>query len=490
MKTQQMKLVKSLLFTNISKYWLFFPAFLLMAVYLKTTGPMNNISGDAADIWTSIKSFPTGTIVPSYVLYKGFGSVYPYVWLYQLSQYFGLNEFVFVKLFHCALFAYVSAIGFPYIAERLLQIKPKTWRKALLILVMFWFWKSNLAFSQVMVDLPSLTYFILLVNSALKISEPNRNRTIFRYLYTGLLVGLNTCLSGQYSAAAICVLLYILISSIPQSAELNRKSALRAGISLAILSIGVLGVRWYNSYFENTITNSLRDAGAWIPTGATWLKIGFMRLLGLYTNMIPDNRGLSIIKNLYGSEYDSTYQLMVGGSMPMTIGQYFHLVFQYPADFLTRFSNRLFISLSPDGGNQSVSHLFTAYTLLYVTLVSCKKRCITIKQLFSAEILLILAFISSLAAVIVLSVEMRYAMQIQGLIFTIALLDDTMWNGFSKFGKWIYRSWERKSIKGSELVRFPYIFVLYIVFCVFCFAHMASLYELLGVSPYFVLFHQ
>jgi len=484
-KTLNMKSAKSLLFAAFCKYWLFFPAFLLMAVYLKTTGPMNNFSGDAANIWTCIKSFPTGTIVPSYVLYKGFGSVYPYVWLYQLSQYFGLSEFVFVKLFHCLLFAYVSAIGFPYIAERLLQIKPKAWRKALLILVMFWLWKSNLAFSQVMVDLPSLAYFILLVNSALKISEPDVGWKPVRYIYTGLLLGINICLSGQYSIAAMLVLLYIIIKTIPYRILCDNVKRWGALLCLAALLLCMASVKEYNNYFEKTVTNPLRNQGAWIPTDETWLSVGFLGRAGVMRwgggLTIPDNRGLSVLQDYYGSEYEAIHARSIGAGYPISISEYFNIATHYPVDFASRYANRFFVAVTPDGGSLQVTRLFIIYSLVFAAVASIWYRCKTVKEFFASEILIVLSFAFSLSAVVILAVEARYAMQIQGLIFTAAILDDSIFASIKKY----FQKTKTVSL-GSKTI--PYMFLMYILFISLCFMHMATIYESLGVDATAVLF--
>jgi len=489
LENNRFEIVKKNVIAGFCKYWLFFTAFILMAVYLKQSGPMNNVSGDAASIWETIKSIPSGNIVPSYVLYKGFASVYPYVWFYQLSGFFGVGEFFFVKLFHSALFAYVSAIGFPYIAERLLHIKTPKWRSAIFILLVFWLWEPNCAFSQLMVDLPSLTYFILLVNSTLKIADCDNKKTFLRYVYTGLLIGLNTCLSGQYSAAAVCVFIYIIIKMFPKNVFSKKSQIVRTILLVFLVIAGIIVMRSCNHYFEVTVTDSLRAAGAWIPKGEVWLSIGFMRLLGLYNTMIPDYRGLSIVKDLYKDQYELVYQSMIGGSFPLTIGQYFNLVFQYPIDFLMRYINRFFLALSPDGGSLNVLRLFPAYTSLYLVFISVKTRCKTIKQFFSPEILLILGFICSLAAVILLSVEQRYAMQIQGLIFVVAISDDTLWHGLNKFKSWICQCFKEKSIRSLSQKPFPYVFCFYLLFILFCFAHIASMYELLGINANYVLFH-
>ena len=62
--------------------------------------------GDVTDIWETITSFYSGNIYPSYVLYKGILSVYPYVWFYELSKIFvvgsekTLNLLVIIHTFY------------------------------------------------------------------------------------------------------------------------------------------------------------------------------------------------------------------------------------------------------------------------------------------------------------------------------------------------------------------------------------------------------
>jgi hypothetical protein len=470
----------------LRKNWLFFFAFAGMAVYLKITGPMNNVSADAADIWKTIKSFYSGDIVPSYVLYKGFAAVYPYVWLYQLSLLFGVGEFFFIKLFHCLLFAYVSTIGFPYLIEKLLHIKPKIWRKALLVLLLFWFWKSNHAFDQLMVDLPSLAYFIMLVNSALKISLLNGKRSYGRYIYTGLLLGLNLCISGQYTAAALCIILYIIIKTIPFKVLKEKSQRWSALICVIVMLISVALVQAGNKQFEESVTNPLRKEGAWIPSGQDWLEYGFTRLLGVQRSWpgptIPDYRGLSIAKDLYGDQYEEMYKRMVAGGVSLNIGQYFTLVSKYPIDFLIRYGNRLFIALSPDGGRLSFTQLFLAYTLLFTALIIFKNHCKTAKHFFSANILIILSFILAIAASIILNIEMRFVMQIQGLIYAAALLDDSLWNGLKAFWETVKQCFVKKTLQSLANKPLPYLFALYVVFMFFCLMHISSQYEMLGVS--------
>ena len=68
---------------RIGTVLLFVISFWFVLYQLVQRGTMIDISGDAADIWKSIKTFGTDDLYPSYVLYKGFDSVFPYVSFYR-----------------------------------------------------------------------------------------------------------------------------------------------------------------------------------------------------------------------------------------------------------------------------------------------------------------------------------------------------------------------------------------------------------------------
>lgn len=485
--------VKEQVLNIFKKHWLFLIAFALMAVYLKMSGPMNNWSGDAASIWTTIKSYHSDNVVSSYVLYKGFASVYPYVWFYDLSLWLGVGEFFFVKLYHCFLFAYIATIGFPYLMSKLLKIQPKTWRKCILLVILFVLWQPNQAFTQIMVDLPSLAYFLLAINSALKISDSKGKKRFGRYLYTGLLIGLNTCISGQYSVASLCVILFILIKTVPLHVLKEKAKRIGALACIIVMFFSMGAVRLCNTQFEKNVVDPLRAQGEWIPTGDTWLKIGFTRLLGVQRSglgtQLPDNRGLAIVSDVYGEEnYEQIHQDMVDGKVPLTMGEYFKLAAKYPMDFVTRYANRVFLALSPDGGALHFIPLFIAYSALFLAFLSIMKRCKSVKQFFSPNLLIILSFVFAIAALVVLNIEIRCLMQLQGLVLAAAILDDTLWDGLKGFGAQVRECWRKKSLRILGDKKFPYAFFIYCIFMVFCFMHIASIYEITGIDPSIVLF--
>ena len=476
--------LKEYILNLLRKYWLFFVAFIGMAIYLKIHGSMTDYSGDATSIWETIKSFYSGNIVPSYVLYKGFASVYPYVWLYQLSQIFNVGEFFFVKLFHCFLFAYIATVGFPYLVENMLNIKLKIWRKALLTMVFFWLWLPSHALFQIMVDLPSLAYFILLVNSALKIGNGELRLPIIRYIYTGLLLGINISISGQYTPAALCILLYIIIKTVAVKKIGEKNSHWKKINIITIMLICMVLVKGYNIYFEKTVTDVLRNMGGWIPTSDTWFKLALIGNLDDLRRFVGPNlsdyRGLAIINDFYGEQARNILDSIDSGMAQITLGQYIQLFWKYPIDFITRYANRLFLAVSPDGGYLSISRLFASYTMLFIALASFGKRLKTIKKFFSAKLLIILSFVLSLCAMMITAIEYRYTMQIQGLIFSVALLDNKLWDGLKAFLQSIKQCLKAHFLRNLGQKQFPYLFLIYLLFMLFCFTHIATLYETLG----------
>ena len=168
--------------------------------------------GDAADIWKSITTFHTGDLYPSYVLYKGFASVYPYVWFYQLAKLLNINEFFFVMCYHSLLFSYIVVIGVPVLVETLTEYKPKLWQKVLLFIVLHWFWGRYYVLTQLMVDLPSCAFFLMDIHCAVLIGQTVKWKRNVMIVLSGILCGLIANISGQYSISSICILIFIFSS--------------------------------------------------------------------------------------------------------------------------------------------------------------------------------------------------------------------------------------------------------------------------------------
>lgn len=470
----------------------FLLAFTIMAIYLNAFDSMVAISGDAASIWQTIKSYYTGKIVPSYVMYKGFLSVFPYVWLYQLSLFFHAGEFFFVKFYHCVLFAYIAAIGFPCLVSKLLHKNVEIWKRVVIILLLFFLWKSNYAFSQIMVDLPSLACFLLLVNSAVRLGEKGLQANKIYFIYTGLLFGLNLCFSGQYTLATICVFIYVLIKLFP--IRMLRDKAMRLTMILAFfcLIIGIVPPKAYNVYFEKTVVQPFRDAGEWLPTAKQWAESAFARTMFFEKSgsevVVPDHRGAAILKDYYGDQYEKMLTFLQGGGGSYTFSEYLNISIKHPVDSISRWCNRLFLSLSLDDGRRSISSLFIAYSALFTILLIIKRRCKSIKDFFSPTLFLILAFICATLPLCAIQIELRYAMALQGLIIVTAVFDDIIWDGFKSFWNCIKKGIAKRSWSVISNKQFPYVFALYCICLVMCFIHYAAIYENISSNPAQILF--
>src|SRR6185369_929415 len=101
------------------------------------------------------------------------------------------------------------------------------------------------------------------------------------------------------------------------------------------------------------------------------------------------------------------------------------LVLKYPIDFMLRWLNRLFLGISVDNNELNFVYLFVSYTLLYLSFLTVRNKCKTLKEILDSRIFLILALILPSLIPCLIHVEMRYFMSIQILIAGTALLSDT-----------------------------------------------------------------
>ena len=488
MKTKSFKQV---FFNYATKFGPFLLAFFVLVLHLDNSGPLVGISGDATDIWKTIISFNSADIYPSYVLYKGFLSVYPYLWLYHLSLAVGLSEFYLIKIFHCVLFAYISAVGIPNAVKHILGLeKVKIWRICILILLLFWVWVPNLTFTQMMIDLPGLAYFLLMINAAFFVTKEGKISPVVRYLLTGLAIGLNLCLSGQYTPSAILIIIFIMVHTIKKNRNsLDRSNAVSTLERIGLLGVMLLGaaiVKGYDIYFEKSIVDTLRANGAALNTNSEWVKIsvfGFIGILRRYFGYkILDYRGIAILNDYYSEGAEAIISQGWNNQMAHPYRDYFNLIFRYPVDFIVRFADRMFVAVSPDGGYMSIRRLFVSFSALYLGVGNWKKRIKTIKDFFSPGILIILAFLVTQLGVMIYGVETRYAMQLQGLLLGLALLDDTIWLGFKKVFLTIKECWKEKSLRPIGKKNFSGKIVGYIFFLIFCFALIAALYDTMNAD--------
>lgn len=458
-------------------------AFVLMVWLLHSNYSMGvGRGGDVTDIWKTITSFYSGNIQPSYVLYKGFLSVYPYVWFYEFSKFFGLNSWFFIKLFHCFLFSYVSAVGFPYIVSKLLKIEIKLWRRILVIFLMFILWKPNCALQDMMIDLWSLALFILAVNVSLKLSE-NKIKTFTCFpFFAGLVLGTASLGSGQYSLPVIILIVFILVNLFSKEniKNVSKKSVLI--ISVITMFIGIMIPRACDIHFEKTVVDPMRENGANIGSSKGWLDIGLGQAKRRYNLFweptIPNHRSLSIIKQDKEDDYESFAQNGIYSKQEV-----FNLICKHPVDFFTSWCNGFLLTVSMHGEHRSVLCLFISYTALFLALYAIFKRCKKLKDIFSSKLLIIVSFLSVIIAPCINHLELRHVIAFQGLILSVAFLDNIIWDGIKNFLLWIKNLFSKNDFINLKNTNVPYPFIIYVLFVIMCFTNYAALTENVGVDP-------
>lgn len=461
--------------------FLFLAAFLYLLIKLFTLGSMITMSGDAADIWQTITSFYAEEIYPSYVLYKGFAAVYPYVWLYQLALALNLNEFFFVMVYHGLLFAYITVIGVPALVKELTGYETRIWQKAALVILFYWYWSRYYALSQIMVDLPSCAFFLLSMQCAAVISRSSGYKCYGLILATGLLCGLCANISGQYSVAALFVMVYAAVQlwTIRPSSE-RKKNLSRFLVSFVLLFGAMSSVKLLNQQFYASVIQPMTDAGHSIAPAEFWMHRGLVYFLDigrqLYGPNLYDDRGHQIIMGLYGvDEGTHLRELAAMGGYGWRIPDYFRAFFQYPIDFIMLYLNRLMIMISDDCGNSSLRSLLPGYTMIYLTILTALKRVSCLRDIFHAKTLLVLACFASVLPTVVMVVEMRFTLSLQAMLFGVALAGPII-PQIATFVSGGVRRMLQGEKSGTLLdAGIPWAFLGWIVFCAVCLAYFGAI---------------
>ena len=441
----------------------FMVAFIMIGLYLFPKETMTFASSDAAEIWKTIMTYETEDVYGTYVLYKGLSAVYPYLWFYKLSLLLGLNEWFFVKIYHCVLFSYVTTIGFPKMIELLTKQKVKTYRKLILMILCFYFWEYTYALSNLMIDLPSMCYFVLLVNCGLKIYRGSP--TIWNYIWYGVLLGINLCASGQYTMPGYCVTVLVITVTVKRFRTMKKKCFGNLVGHFFSMSIFAMLLKGMNNYYLNTFVAGLREKGAWIPDAAAWLSCALTRFMTTYRTggalKIPSSRNAAILQDALGiEEFEQKFDVILGGGYPISISEYLELFFKYPVDFILCYFEKFFIMLSPDKGSFRFVPLFIFYSLIFVALYIGFTNCKKIKDILNVKFWIGFAFIWAIVPALVGTTEPRVCMQIQGLIISLAVCSDFIWEKIKTYlGKIssIIRNRECKKIMELEV---PYAVIL------------------------------
>lgn len=459
---------------------LFLATFVLVTIYLANCGSMAEGSMDSESIWQAIKSFYSEERIPSYVMYKGFSSIFPYVWLYQLSQAFHTNEFFFVMLYHALLFSYITAYGVPALVEELTDYKPRFWQKVLATVVFFWYWERYHAIRRIYVDLPSCAFFMISVHCAISARDVCGWKQYALRLVSALFAGLCANISGQYSVAALVVIIYLMIQiwTSPTENRAERDNRRQALVQMFLVLLLMYVPRQLNVLFNAKVVAPLVAEGAWIPSGKIWMERAFVNGLPnlriLYGNTLRDARGEAILLKMYGEERGR--QIMAAaaaGGYSWSVFDYFQAVFSQPSNFIMLYVNTFMCMLSDDGGQGSILILLPGYIMVYLTLYTTVNRTKSWKNVINMKSLLVIAALSSVLALFVsTNIEMRLLLTLQCLLFGTALLGPILpqiATGISNLAQ---------SIKTEHTLlemRVPWAVVGGAAFCLFCMAYFGAL---------------
>lgn len=464
---------------RLVKPFLFVAMFTIFLIWILPQKTMVDASGDAADIWKTITSFYSGDIYPSYVLYKGFLSVFPYVWLYRLATFFGVGDFSFIMVYHALLFSYVAAIGIPNIIENLFNYKPKIWQRIALIAFLFLTWIPTGALDQMMVDLPSCAFFVLAMNASFRVAKAENWR---RYLWcgvAGLIAGLCSNISGQYSLAALCLLVYIAVKLFKQCSWKQKKLVLSVCGALAIFVAAMILPKFANMIFNRVIVAPMVADGYYLIPADMWMQRGliFMQDKGRYfTGAVNTPRGYAILEDYYGKELAAElFQKACEGGFVWSIPTYFSVMIHYPFETIAQYFDRGFLTLTTDQGSNSLPFMILGYSLLYMAMYTAVKRIKGVKDFFCAELWIILAACASIIPLAVLTVEMRCCIFFQGFVMGIGLAGPAIPEAFGG-ARDTFMKLRSKELTVSKL-NFPWAFVIWLVFLAVCLTHISTLYS-------------
>ena len=455
---------------------------------------------DPKSIWETIISFYSGDIQPSYVLYKGIHSVYPYVWLYRLSQIFGRDSFFFIKIYYALLFAYATAIGMPYIVTKLLNKNTKLWTRLLSILICYIIWTPFHVFTELSVDLPAMTYLIIAVVATIKFSQiaSFTPPAYFFAVIVGALIGFASLGSGQFELTALFLPVYVIIHFFrinPARQALKRFKKTIPLICVFLLISGIASLWMVERNFEKTVVEPLN-----IRSGMDWVIRGLTRDLTMSTwnypiTKLPDNRGEAILREDRGhTEVNQAYEatdasknangVTEGWANPFqySLAQYIKLALKHPLDFFMRFCNRLFYALDMDNGKSSILRIFTGFTLLYLALYAVFKRCKTLRSFFKPGLLIVAAFVVPVLISCFLQIEKRYTISLLVLVTCVGLFDDTLKNAYIAVKNMADRFRNRSSLNEIMSIKIFYPVAIYAIFIIVCFLHHATIMETLGPS--------
>lgn len=464
-----------------TSFLLFLGCCFVVFLKLYSSGNMIDLSYDATNIWQTIKSwYGNEEIFNSYVLYKGFSSIFPYVWLYKIAVFLGVNDFFFIMLYHSLLFSFITIVGVPFLVKESVGSNVNKLQIVLFSILMYKFWESTKALSQLMIDLPSCACYIATCMCLVKVTKSDEVKLLYIILFA-FFDGMISNMSGQYILSAyillVAVLFYILNIRIK---NLKYKFALILTILVCFYSISFLNVLFFNYLRTRNIILgvNLSPASAWMERGLI-----YMMNMNRFTDL-HSNRGDALISSLFGADEGiKLWQKSMGGTFGLTITEYVNCFTKHPIDFCLTYVDKIFLCLSIDPEkNNSFHYLAFSYTLVFITFSYFIKSVKRFSDFFSLKIVLLFSSFASVIPVAVLTVELRYALSLQSIVFGIAILGPFSINCFNFLRKFFV---EKKILT----IKYPFVIIIWGIYLFISLAYYNSFYCINSVDPARCLFH-
>lgn len=454
-------------------------AFFLYFMYVIDLPSMVDESGDANNIWKTITTYYNNTIEPSYVLYKGMYSIFPYVWLYKLADFLGNEQFFYIKIYYALLFTYITIFGYPKIVQYIFNKKVSIFQKMLFSYIVLLLQATNYAYTQITIDIPNLFWFTLLVHLSIKYTSKcnlSYKRIIIYGIGVGVAAGSCLCFTGQYRFAVIVVVLMLMISAIK---NIRNIKLLKSNIIFAVIGIiCCLGIQYANSSFDKLFVNELRDQGAWIPSADEWANLilseekpysGMFFGYGISTydyQLAAINSYEQIDYSQAQSMKDKAILLLRGG-------------LKHPLEFITSCANKFFLGFCLDGRNLNTLFLILSFSLFFICLWSIKEESNVLKNNY----VIFIAMLFTAAIPCITHVELRYMMAIQNFVFGIAIMsgkfEDVLVKKITNRKKVLINITQEENVSKSWNA---WTTITLIIFLLLCFMHYGMIIACAGVE--------
>lgn len=441
-------------------------AFLWCFTYLLTVESMTADSMDANNIWKTITSYFTEDTYASYVLYKGVFSVFPYVWLYQLTLMLHCGEFLFIKIFHGLIFAYITAIGFPAILEYVLNKKASVGVKTFYIGLIFCLQKFNLSYQLLVIDLPYLFWFTLMLHMYLLLKR-NCSCLLGKCALLGISLGCCTCFTGQYKFAALfvgCLALFHIWKSCFPRKTIYKISAV---MTLFIMAGAIVSAE---AAFQANVVEPLRQKeNAWMPTASSLVQYQYSKS---DPNSIYGYPGLAIKDYQIIAIAEAEKPHYEGLSTTREIlTEYLRAGLKHPGEFIVSFANKFFMVFACDNGSYSLFYYWLSYSLLFISLWVIYQN----KNILKTKKHILLLFFTSVIAPCATHVEPRYVMAAQNFMFGLAIFDDSIRYEIKTAAKrFLYRFSKNKPVSPETNNWTIWITFIYLCYIMMCIMHLSN----------------